>query len=190
MSQVQQEKEALIRYFRWLRHYGYNDSHSGNASIRCGNTIWITPTGCCADTVDASMLIACEMDGRIGDNASGDAGLHIAIYQQNPKTRAVLHSHGPYSVALTLDGRDFIPSDFEGRIYFPCVPVISIPYEDYFALSAPQVSEKLSRYPITVVRGHGVYAAAENIDLAYKWTCSLELSAKTQFIARHAGTIT
>jgi L-fuculose-phosphate aldolase len=40
----------------------------------------------------------------------------------------------------------------------------------------------------TVVSGHGVYAAAENLNLAYKWSCSLELSAKTAFLARQAGT--
>jgi L-fuculose-phosphate aldolase len=35
-----------------------------------------------------------------------------------------------------------------------------------------------------VIRGHGVYTSAENLNLAYKWTCSLELSAKIAAIAR------
>jgi L-fuculose-phosphate aldolase len=48
----------------------------------------------------------------------------------------------------------------------------------------------LAHAPITVVRGHGVYAWGESLNLAYKWTCSLELSAKTAFIARTAGTLT
>jgi len=39
-----------------------------------------------------------------------------------------------------------------------------------------------------VVCGHGVYAAGESLNLAYKWSCSLELSAKTAFIALQAGT--
>jgi L-fuculose-phosphate aldolase len=40
-----------------------------------------------------------------------------------------------------------------------------------------------------IVRGHGVYAAGETLERAYKWTCSLELSAKTAVIARQAGTL-
>jgi L-fuculose-phosphate aldolase len=38
-----------------------------------------------------------------------------------------------------------------------------------------------------VVRGHGVYAAAATLDLAYKWTCSLESSARIAWLARVAG---
>ena len=26
------QKDELVRYYSWLRKYGYNDSHSGNAS--------------------------------------------------------------------------------------------------------------------------------------------------------------
>ena len=51
------------------------------------------------------------------------------------------------------------------------------------------VAEVLVDYPIAVVRGHGVYACAATLNLAYKWTCSLELSAKTAFIAQQAGKI-
>jgi L-fuculose-phosphate aldolase len=32
-----------------------------------------------------------------------------------------------------------------------------------------------------------VYAAAATLNLAYKWSCSLELSAKTAYLARTAG---
>ena len=69
------------------------------------------------------------------------------------------------------------------------VPVISIAYHQYLEQAADAVSDMLTKYPITVVRGHGVYATAENINLAYKWTCSFELSAKTWLLAKQAGTI-
>jgi L-fuculose-phosphate aldolase len=51
------------------------------------------------------------------------------------------------------------------------------------------VAEVLTEYPIAIVRGHGVYACGKDLNLAYKWTCSLEQSAKTAFIARQAGTV-
>ena len=183
-------QQNLIRYYRWLRQYGINDSHSGNASVRENDTVWVTPTGACADTLEAEDLVACSLTGEIGKAASLDAALHVAVYQKNPKARAVLHSHGAHTVALTMNGEDFIPPDFEGQYYFPRVPVINIDYDRYLQDAPQQVANILAEYPITVVRGHGVYAQAETLNLAYKWTCSLELSARTTFLARQAGTLT
>jgi L-fuculose-phosphate aldolase len=182
-------KDDLIRHNHWLRTYGYNDSHSGNASVRDGETIWITPTNSCADTLTADELIACTLQQPPAPGASLDAPLHLAIMKKNPAINAVLHSHGAYSVAITMNGDDFYPADFEGNLYFKKVPVITIAYERYVVEAAELVSEMLLQYPVTIVRGHGVYAAARNLNLAYKWTCSLEQSAKTCLLAKQAGTL-
>ena len=97
----------------------------------------------------------------------------------------VLHSHGAYSVAATLSGKDFVPVDFEGQYYFPSIPVLDIPYQDYLSHAPARVAASLAEFPLVVVRGHGVYACAADLNLAYKWTCSFELSAKTALLARH-----
>lgn len=182
-------RDELRECYRWLRQYGYNDSHSGNISARAGETFWVTPTGACADTLAAQDFVAVSVHGDLAAGASGDANLHQMVYQQNEEAMAIVHSHCPHAVALTMDGEDFVPPDFEGQLYFPVVPVISVAYATYFEEAAPRVAEALSEYPICVVRGHGVYAWGETLNLAYKWTCSLELSAKTAFIARQAGSL-
>ena len=176
-------KQQLVQHYRWLRQYGCNDSHSGNASLRWHDQIWVTPTGCCADTLAAEDLVLCRLDGETSDGASLDAPLHIAVYQQNPDARAIFHSHGPHAIALSLDGEDFRPVDFEGQYYFPVVPVIHINYTDYVALSPAKVAAGLACHKVVMVRGHGVYACAETINLAYKWSCSVELSAKIAWLA-------
>lgn len=180
-------RKELVEYYRLLRQHGLNDSHSGNASVRDGDTIWVTPTGCCADTLQAGELIECNIDGTIGTGASLDGRLHVMVYQKNPTARAMLHSHGAHTVALTLNGKDFIPADFEGGYYFPRVPVIDAPYEDYVPRSAELISNVLRDHRVTVYRGHGVYAQADSLNLAYKWTSSLELSAKTYWLAQQSG---
>jgi L-fuculose-phosphate aldolase len=177
-------RKALARYYRRLRRHGLNDSHSGNASIRDGKVAWITPTGCCGDTLRARDLLACRLDAPPPPGASLDTPLHLAVYAANTAARAVLHSHGPHSIAMTLAGGDFEPVDFEGRYYFPRVPVLDIPHELYTARSPAEVAATLAEHRICVVRGHGVYAAAESLDLAYKWTCSLESSARIAWLAR------
>lgn len=182
-------RQELVRHYLWLRRYGCNDSHSGNASVRDGDRFWVTPSGCGADTLQPEQLFACPLHGPCPAGASLDAPLHQRVYQLNPRAAAILHSHGPHSVALTLNGQDFLPTDFEGQLYFPRVPVIDIPYQDYVREAPARVAETLMDFPIAIVRGHGVYAGAERLNLAYKWTCSLELSAKTACIARLAGTL-
>ncbi|RLA24205.1 MAG: class II aldolase/adducin family protein [Gammaproteobacteria bacterium] len=182
-------KEELIQTYQWLRQYGLNDSHSGNCSLREDNHFWVTPTGACADTLSTDKLIHCELQKKTTEGSSLDAGLHNAVYLANPSAHAVLHSHNPYTIALTLDGNDFTPVDFEGFYYFGTVPVIDIRFDRYVEEAPGRVSSLLTKHSIVVVRGHGVYSCAESINLAYKWVCSLELSAKTAYLARTVGTV-
>ncbi|MCZ6715880.1 MAG: class II aldolase/adducin family protein [Gammaproteobacteria bacterium] len=176
-------KDELVRYYRWLRQYGLNDSHSGNASIRIDDAVWVTPGGCCADTLVAEDLVRCALDGDPSDGASLDAPLHLSVYRRSPATAAILHSHGPHCIALTLDGQELAPRDFEGAYYFDHVPLLDIEYRDYLAESPTAVSEALSHARIAIVKGHGVYAHGENLGLAYKWTCALEASARIIYLA-------
>jgi len=178
----------LIRHYRWLRQYGLNDSHSGNASVRSGGDYWVTPTGACADTLEADALVRCQLNGEPVSGSSLDAPLHRQVYRENSQAGAVLHSHGAYSVAATLSGKDFVPLDFEGQYYFPRIPVLDISYQDYLTTAPARVAASLAEFPLVVVRGHGVYACAADLNLAYKWTCSFELSAKTALLAHQAGT--
>jgi L-fuculose-phosphate aldolase len=181
-------KEALIRFYRLLRQHGHNDSHSGNISYLDEDGFFITPTGACADTLETKDLIHCTMHDTPVPAASLDQHAHRAIYRHKPEARAVIHCHNPYTVALTLNGEDFIPVDLEGLYYFPRVPVISISFKTYFEHSPILIATALAEYPVVVVRGHGIYAQGESIEMAYKWVCSLEQSAKTAFLARQAGT--
>lgn len=182
-------REDLVRHYKWLRQYGINDSHSGNASVRVDEDIWITPTGACADTLTPSDLIRCPMQSAPPEGASLDTALHLAVYQSNPAATAILHSHGAHSVAMTMNGEDFIPPDFEGAYYFQRIPVVTVDYARYLDEAPSRVAEQLAEHKIAVVRGHGVYACAETINLAYKWSCSFELSAKTAWLAQQAGTL-
>jgi len=181
-------RSTLVRYFRWLREYGLNDSHSGNASCRDGDAVWITPTGCCADTLTAEDLLPARTGAPPPAGASLDAALHLEVYRQVADAGTVFHSHGPYSIAITMDGIDFEPQDFEGRHYFGRVPVLSIRHEAYVEESPSLVARALATHRIAIVRGHGVYARGATVDQAYKWTCSLESSARIAWLTRLAGT--
>lgn len=88
-ADLNQLKQALVQHYQWLRQYGCNDSHSGNASLRWHDEIWVTPSGCCADTLKPEDLVRCHIDGSCEEGASLDAPLHIEVYRQNAQARAV-----------------------------------------------------------------------------------------------------
>ncbi len=184
---MDEARRALVDYYRLLRQHGYNDSHSGNGSVRVGEYAWVTPSGACGDTLESRALIACPLGGEPAPGASLDAALHLAVYAANPAAGAVLHSHGPHAIALSFSAGEFIePIDFEGAAFFPRVPVIDIDYADYVRESPARVAAALAEYPVAVVRGHGVYAQGDTLDKAYKWNCALEASARILWLTRLA----
>ena len=183
-----ESKEDLIRFYRMLHQFGLNDSHSGNMSFMHNGHFYITPTGACADLLQADELVHCTMDDKTVAKASMDQHAHRAIYRHNPDARAVIHCHNPYTIALTLNGDDFVPIDLEGLYYFPRVPVISISFKSYFEHSPILIATALAEFPLVIVRGHGVYAQGATMEEAYKWVSSLEQSAKTAYLARQVGT--
>jgi L-fuculose-phosphate aldolase len=88
---------------------------------------------------------------------------------------------------MTMGGDDFFPADFEGRLYFPKVPVFDIGYEEYVKRSPRIIGAALATHRVVISRGHGVYAWGENLNQAYKWTCSLEMSAMTAWLTGQIG---
>ncbi len=177
-------RRALTRYYRWLRRYGLNDSHSGNASLRLGEALLITPTGACADTLRPKDLVHAPLTGPRLEPASRDWALHQAVYERHPRATAVLHSHCPHAVALTLAGGDFLPVDLEGRLYFPRVPVVDVDGARYVETAPEPLAAALQAHGLAIIRAHGVYAMGRDLDEAYKLTCSLEQSARIAWLAR------
>jgi len=176
-------QHQLIQYYKLLRQHGLNDSHSGNASIRTKDGFIITRTGACADTIQAEELIECSLSKPPSAHASLDATIHQYIYQQHPHNLVILHAHNPYTIALTLKKETFKPIDFEGQLYFSELNVIECAEKNYLQIMPRRISSALTNKKLTIVRSHGVYVSVENFDLAYKWICSLEQSAKIKYLA-------
>lgn len=174
----------LTRTYRLLRWHGLNDSHSGNASVRVGERVWMTPSGANGDTLRAEFLVDCPAAGPPAPGATRDAALHLAVYAACREAAAVLHCHAPHAIALTLDGGDFEPVDLEGQYYFPTVSVVDVPFAHWFEESPRPVGEALARHPVCIARGHGVYARGGDIEEAYKWCTSLEGCARIAWLAQ------
>ena len=176
----------LVRIYRRMREYGLNDTHSGNASIRVDAGIWITPHGAWAEELVADDLVWVALADPKPDRASWDTPLHVATYQENPEHGAVLHGHGLYGVAMSLECGDcFEPVDFEGRLLFPRVAIIDVSAEHPFEDAARLTARALRDLPLAIVRGHGIYSAASTLEIAWRNLASLEWSAHLAWLRQH-----
>ena len=121
---------TLAGYYHRLREHGLNDSHSGNASVRINDSVWITPAGACGDDFSSSDLVECRLDSDIPDNASADTLIHLETYRARPNVNAILHAHPPYTIGMTMDGKRFGPIDLGGLLHFQSVTILDIPFDD------------------------------------------------------------
>ena len=93
-------------------------------------------------------------------------------------------------IALTMDGEDFVPVDFEGQYYFSRIPVLNIPFGQYVDASPLAVAGALAGSNTAIIRGHGIFACGETLDQAYKWSSSVEFSARIAWLQRQRGSNT
>ncbi len=112
-------KEILIR--------NLGSSHSGNISIRSGGKIIIKKRAAMLGWLEPEDLIECglEKDDSSSLLASTELGVHRAIYLQTD-AMAVVHTHSPYSVVLSMIEDEITCIDAEGVFLYKKVPVVEL----------------------------------------------------------------
>lgn len=114
--------EAILRAGRdgWLRRLfaGFN----GNVSVRQGERVVITATGSAmGHLVPADLAVVDLATGAALSEAraSSEVAAHLEVYRHQPRARAVVHTHPPQLLALSLRGGDPLLdlSFFEGRAF-------------------------------------------------------------------------
>src|SRR5258705_8586931 len=83
---------------------GLTHGSTGNISARCEDGWWLTPTGSNLGRLDPSRLSKLDWTGKhlSGDPPSKENFLHLAMYQEETRNRAVIHLHSTHSVAVSL----------------------------------------------------------------------------------------
>lgn len=103
------ERELVVAYARSLYERGLSPGTSGNISVRIDGGWLMTPTNSSLGTLDPPRLSRLDREGRHvdGDPPTKELGLHLAMYEQRPDARAIVHLHSTHAVAVAcLDGTD------------------------------------------------------------------------------------
>ena len=97
--------QALTGLCRDAWQVGLLRGFNGNASVRLpDDTMLITRSGCAKGRLREGDACVQAPDGALlhGGPASSEGRMHLAIYAALPQTRAVLHTHPPRLLALSL----------------------------------------------------------------------------------------
>ncbi|MGK3953758.1 class II aldolase/adducin family protein [Microbacterium sp. I2] len=93
----------LVAACRAVAAAGLSPGSSGNASIREGDRILITPTGSSLRRVEPGDIAELTLDGMqvSGPAPTKEWGLHVAAYRVRPEAGAIIHLHSRAATAVS-----------------------------------------------------------------------------------------
>jgi L-fuculose-phosphate aldolase len=97
------EREALADACRTLADRGLVIGTAGNLSVRAGEQVVVTPTGCTFESVSPDEMSVVELDGSEvvdGPQPTSELGLHLGVYRALDWAGAVVHTHSPMATAV------------------------------------------------------------------------------------------
>lgn len=169
---------------------GYGCGSSGNISVVTDAGLLISPTNSSMGSLDPTRLSLVARDGThiSGDPPSKEAFLHLAMYEERPEMRSVVHLHATHSVAVScladLDPDDVLPPITAyyvmrvGRL--PLVPYFP-PGDRALANAVRQVARHAHAM---LLANHGPVVAAKGLTAAVHAAEELEETAKLFLMLR------
>ena len=104
----QQLRSALLHTSRRMVELGLNRGTAGNASVRCGGDILITPSALPVAEMTGQDLVIIDKAGKVlqGRKPSSEWRFHCDILNARPEINAVLHMHSTYATTMACLGKD------------------------------------------------------------------------------------
>ncbi|MDO5852606.1 MAG: class II aldolase/adducin family protein [Thermoplasmata archaeon] len=180
-------RRALVETCARLYDRKLTVSAGGNMSVRCGENILITPSGRNKGLLKPEDLVLVAMDGTVlsGPKPSIETRFHLALYDANKDTNAVVHVHPLYGVALTVNGQslrcNLTP---EGALLLGKVAVV--PYVTPGTEELVDAIRAKADSKVMIMERHGTLAQGATLEEAYNRVEELEFQARLQMLCPDA----
>ncbi len=165
-------------------------ANDGNISVRLGDKmIIVTPTGVSKGNMKPEQLVKMDIDGKVyGKNLpSSEVKMHIEVYNQNPKLRAVCHAHPPISTAFAVAGIALDkPILAEAVVLLGVVPVAK--YATPGTEEVPNsIKEYVNNHNAVLLANHGLLTWGETLEQAWFRMESTEHYGKILLYVKQIG---
>jgi ribulose-5-phosphate 4-epimerase/fuculose-1-phosphate aldolase len=184
-------REALCRIARSMFDRGLTHGSTGNLSLRTDAGFLMTPTGSSLGSLDPARLAELDASGVHvrGDPPTKEALLHLAMYRERPRDRAVVHLHSTHSVAVSVIA-DVDPANVLPPLTaYYAMRVGTLPLVPYFAPGdaalADAVRAHAPRHHAVLLANHGPVVSGASLAAAADAIEELEATARLWLILRH-----
>jgi L-fuculose-phosphate aldolase len=196
MSDLQAEEERelkaeMIQYLKSLVERGFVTGIGGNISARFPGTeeIWITPSGLYKPKLEPEDLLKIDLEGNILEGLfkpTSEWRFHTVIYKKRADVNAVVHTHNPVALGLTLAGVKIKPITVEAAIMLARVPIVPFRYPGTEELS-DLVGENIMGNRLLLLQNHGVIGVGYDLSEAVSAIEILEECARMMLVASQFG---
>jgi len=165
----------FIFYYNLLYQKGLSFGLAGNASLKTGKKIYITPSGTPKEGLAKKDLIAMDLKkNKIPEKASSEADFHLWVYKNLKNINSIFHAHTFYANLYFLKKRK-IP--FDEAIKKKNIIVIGN------RSWKEKIKEKINKeIKIIHIRNHGTFSFGKSPEEAFSLLEHFENLCKTEFI--------
>lgn len=183
-SDEMQLRAGLVRVMKKMAASGLNRGTSGNASVRFGDGILVTPSGIVPDLLDEDSIVKVAADGTTSPGAkrpSSEWRMHQRILEKRPDMNAVVHCHSRHATILACSHKPIAAIHYMvGVTGGTEVPVA--PYEVFGTSElADTVVASLDGRLACLMANHGQIALGRNLDHAYALAEEVEEQAAVYY---------
>jgi len=184
-------RQSLIDHCRAMNASGLSLNKSGNASLRWGEGLLITPTGRAYDRLQPEDIVHLDAEGgcRPGQLIpSSEWRFHVDILRAFPAMNAVVHVHSTHATALACLG--------EGIPAFHYMVAVAggdrIPCAEYATFGTEALSHNILRaldggLRACLMANHGQVTTGKTLAEAYALAEEVENLARQYMLARSLG---
>ena len=182
-------RAELVAVCRHLAAAGLSPGSSGNASVRIGDSLLVTPTGSSFSRLTPESLALVDLTGAaVGHTSSPtkELPLHLAVYQARDDIRAVIHLHSPHATAMAC-----LPPDADGNAALPpltpyrVMRLGSVPVAPYARPGSAELAAGVAQRAaadVLLLANHGSVVAAPTLVGAGDLAEELETAAQVTLL--------
>ena len=187
-------REAMCRWGELLHRRGYAHGSTGNISVRLDDGILITPTNSCMGLLDPERISKLAPDGTLlsGDKPSKESFLHLAMYEERPGARGIVHLHSTHSVAVSCLCHQDTGNVLPPITAYYVMRIGTLPLVPYYRPGdmslAQAVRETSRRHHAMLLANHGPVVAGKSLEDAVFNAEELEETAKLYLLLQDRPT--